>query len=48
MSPNLVLSKALIIIALLVGLAGCGNTGDLYLPEDVPMTQGNITENTES
>jgi predicted small lipoprotein YifL len=48
MLPKLVLSKALFIVALLVGLAGCGNTGDLYLPEDAPITQGNITENTES
>ena len=48
MLSKLVLSKALFIAALLVGLAGCGNTGDLYLPEDVPMTQGSITENTES
>ena len=52
MFSKIVLSKALLIAALLIGLvislAGCGNTGDLYLPEDVPMTQGNITENTES
>jgi predicted small lipoprotein YifL len=48
MLPKLVLSKALFIVALLVGLAGCGNTGDLYLPEDASITQGNITENTES
>ncbi len=48
MLPTLVLSKALFIAVLLAGLAGCGNTGDLYLPEDALKTQGNATQNKES
>ena len=52
MLPQIVVSKALFIALLLVsslaGLSGCGNTGELYLPEDAPVTQGNNTENTES
>jgi len=31
-------SIGLIILFLLVPLTGCGNTGDLYLPEDSTMT----------
>lgn len=52
MFPRIVLSKTLFIALFLVsslsGLSGCGNTGDLYLPEDAPATQGNNTKNTES
>lgn len=33
-----VTSIGLIILFLLALLAGCGNTGDLYLPEDSTMT----------
>tara|TARA_B110000046_G_scaffold183908_1_gene221076 strand:+ start:726 stop:872 length:147 start_codon:yes stop_codon:yes gene_type:complete len=47
MFDQIFLSKTLFILLLLVGLAGCGNTGDLYLPEDVPVTQGNNTNNIE-
>ena len=52
MLPQIVVPKALFIALLLAsalaGLSGCGNTGDLYLPEDAPVTQGNNTEKTES
>lgn len=43
-----ILSKTLFTLMLLIGLAGCGNTGDLYLPDDTPVTQGNNTDITES
>ena len=48
MLPNSLLSKALLIAVLLTCLYGCGNTGDLYLPEDVPLTQGTDNQPTES
>ncbi|MEJ6773132.1 MAG: lipoprotein [Porticoccaceae bacterium] len=52
MLPQIVVPKALFIALLLAsafaGLSGCGNTGDLYLPEDAPVTQGNNTEKKES
>jgi len=52
MLPQIFIPKALFIALLLAsafaGLSGCGNTGDLYLPEDASATQGNNTENTES
>ncbi|MGY8801069.1 MAG: LPS translocon maturation chaperone LptM [Pseudomonadales bacterium] len=42
------LSKALLVTAMLTCLCGCGNTGDLYLPEDAPVTQGTDNQPTES
>ncbi|MCT2530317.1 lipoprotein [SAR92 clade bacterium H921] len=42
------LSKALLTLMLLIGIAGCGNTGDLYLPENASMTQSNNANNIES
>ncbi|GEM_PF-1914196 len=29
---------------LIAGLSGCGNKGDLYLPEDTATTYGNATD----
>jgi predicted small lipoprotein YifL len=31
-------------VLLLAGLYGCGNKGDLYLPEDTATTFGNTTD----
>ena len=47
MLPQLLLPKALLVAALLTCLSGCGNTGDLYLPEDAPATQGTDNQPTE-
>ena len=46
--PALAIATA---VLLLVNLYGCGNKGDLYLPEDTAMTYRNlenpITDNSE-
>ncbi|MFO8047012.1 MAG: lipoprotein [Halomonas sp.] len=33
------LALPILVLALLVGLAGCGQKGPLYLPDDEPATQ---------
>ena len=48
MIPHSLLLKALLVAAMLACLYGCGNTGDLYLPEDAPLTQGTDNQPTES
>jgi predicted small lipoprotein YifL len=40
-------SIGLIILFLLAPLSGCGNTGDLYLPEDSTMTYISVLDSIE-
>jgi predicted small lipoprotein YifL len=42
------LTQVFLTAVLLGSLIGCGNTGDLYLPQDETATQESNTENTES
>ncbi|MGX4677250.1 LPS translocon maturation chaperone LptM [SAR92 clade bacterium H246] len=42
------LTQFFLTAVLLGGLISCGNTGDLYLPQDETATQQSNTENTES
>lgn len=35
-------------LALVVGLIGCGNTGELYLPQDESTVQPANSDNSES
>jgi predicted small lipoprotein YifL len=42
------LTQVFLTAVLLGGLIGCGNTGDLYLPQDETATQQSNPENKES
>ena len=41
---SLSLSTVAAVVLLIAGLSGCGNKGDLYLPEDTATTYGNATD----
>ena len=40
-----ILASALLALSLPAGLAGCGNTGDLFLPPPVTQTPEKVPEN---